>query len=499
MTLAPPAESDRISLRNVTAPPAVPHSRVRSWLPMRIAGILLLAAAASAAELDTKRIEELTGLRGTWHEAEGVFKVAAPRALPAVTVEGTALHPFLGLTTWVAFKKGTKAEAMIMGDLVLLEGEVNPVMSELLAGGVEVTALHNHFLFDEARVCFLHVGGEGKVEALASAVGKALAKTAPPEALPGVESTLDPAPLEAILGVKGTAKDGMFKVVLGRTVELACGCEAGKEMGVTTWAAFAGSAEKALVCGDFACFPGELQRVLRALRANGILVTAIHNHMTDETPRVTFVHYWGRGAAADLARALRRTLDAQAAPAPLLDFTDGALPDGWRAATTNPQGPDATWEVRDGVLSLTRTNHDSPSAFNLFWTDSVRFRDGVIECRVRADAGEVDQGGGLVWRAKGPGDYYIARYNPLERNFRLYHVKGGRRTMLADAGGVEIGAGTWFSLRVEHRGARIACFLDGKRLLEAEDATLPDVGGVGFWTKADACTSFDDLVVVREP
>jgi hypothetical protein len=466
---------------------------------MRIAGILLLAAAARAAELDTKRIEELTGLRGSWNEAERVFKVTAPRRLAGVAVDGVPLDPFLGLTTWVAFKKSAKAEAMVMGDLVLLEREVDPVLDELLAGGVEVTALHNHFLHDNARLCFLHVGGEGSVEALASAIGKALAKTAPSSAdASAAKSSLDPAPLEAILGVKGTAKEGMFKVVFGRTVTLACGCEAGGEMGVATWAAFGGSEKAAFVCGDFACFPGELPRVLRALRAGGILVTAIHNHMVDESPRVTFVHYWGRGAAADLARALRKTLDAQSAPALRLDFRDGALPAAWRAATTNPQGPDATWEVRDGALALTSPNHDSPSAFNLFWTDAIRFRDGAIECRVRADAGEIDQGGGLLWRAKGPRDYYIARYNPLERNFRLYHVKDGRRTMLADAPGLSIGAGTWFSLRIEHRGARIACHLDGKKLLEVEDATLPDEGGIGFWTKADARTSFDDLLVVRD-
>lgn len=186
------------------------------------------------------------------------------------------------------------------------------------------------------------------------------------------------------------------------------------------------------------------------------------------------------------------------APAPLLDFngTEG-LPKGWTVATTNPDGPDATWEVRDGALALVEPNHAAGASYNLFWTAQTRFRDGAIECRVRADRGIIDQGGGVIWRASGPNNYYIARLNPLERNLRVYFVKDGQRKLLGDAPGIGIPAGRWFTLRIEHAGTRIACSLDGKRLLEVEDATLPDEGGIGFWTKADACTSFDDLAVTR--
>ncbi|MGQ0614436.1 MAG: DUF1259 domain-containing protein [Planctomycetaceae bacterium] len=463
---------------------------------MRIAILFLLATTAIAKELDGERITKLTGVEGKWNAAEAVYRIARERTFLPHSVDGSPFDPWLGLTSWVAFHEGAKAEAMLMGDLVLLEAEINPVLSVLLESGIEVTALHNHFLLDQPKVTFLHVGGEGALDDLANGIGRAFRLMAdPPGNGPRLASSLSPAPLRAILGQEGATRDGMFKMVLGRTVKLPCGCEVGGGMGITTWAAFGGSDEAALVCGDFACFPGELQGVLGALRRGGLLVTAIHNHMTDEEPRTTFVHYWGRGKAAALAAAVRATLDAQAGGV-RLDFEGlTALPRGFRVETTNPAGPDATWEAREGVLALTKPNHDSPAAFNLCWSDSLRFRDGAVEARVRADAGEVDQGGGVIWRARDKDNYYLARYNPLEKNFRLYHVTASKRTTLGDASGVAIADGAWFTIRIVHKGARIEAWLDGKKLLEAEDATFPDEGGVGFWTKADAATSFDDLVV----
>jgi hypothetical protein len=288
-------------------------------------GALALVASSQVqgAKLDTARIEEITQLKGTLNEQEGVFKVTAPRTDVKVVVDGWTMPPFMGLTSWAAFQVGKTAPAMVMGDLVLLQDEVNPVMSALLDAGLGVTALHNHFLYDEPKVYFMHLGGEGKLDDLAAGVRKALdrvkeiraaaqepKKGARAAALPAT-SSLDGKTLESVLGVKGQAKDGMFKVVVGRSTQSACGCGVGKEMGVNTWAAFAGDAEHAVVDGDFVTFDGELQPVLKALRGAHVEIVAIHSHMEGESPKAIFLHYWGVGRAEELARAVKAALDTQ--------------------------------------------------------------------------------------------------------------------------------------------------------------------------------------------
>jgi hypothetical protein len=281
------------------------------------------AVRADAPKLDTARIEEITGLKGTLIEQEGVFKVTAPRADVKVSVDGWTMPPFMGLTSWASFQPGEKGKSMVMGDLVLFQDEVNPVMSELLGAGLEVTALHNHFFFDEPKVYFMHIGGEAPADQLAKGVRQALDKvkairaqatvpagTSGAATLPAT-SAITPKPIEDMLGTKGQAKDGMLKVVLGRKAKAACGCEVGKEMGVNTWAAFAGTDANAVVDGDFAMLEGELQGVLKALRKADINVVAIHHHMAGESPRFLFLHYWGRGPAVALARAVQSALDTQ--------------------------------------------------------------------------------------------------------------------------------------------------------------------------------------------
>lgn len=278
---------------------------------------------ATQAALDTNRVEQLTGLKGTWSAAEEVFKVTAPRNDLPVSVDGWKMPPFMGLTTWAGFIEGKKAEAMVAGDFVLFEDEVNPVMSAAFDGGLTVTALHNHFFFDDPKVYFMHIGGEGTVEKLASGVKAAMAKqkeirAAHPQPTrlfgagfaPGTNSIAGKA-IEDILSIKGQAKDGMFKVVIGRDTKMPCGCAMTKEMGVNTWAAFAGTDDNAVVDGDFAVLEDELQPVLKSLRAEGINIVAIHHHMTHEEPRVLFLHYWGKGPAATLAKNLKKALDAQ--------------------------------------------------------------------------------------------------------------------------------------------------------------------------------------------
>jgi len=282
--------------------------------------IVCLSLVAGDAKLDIAKIEQITGLKGTWNEQEGVFKITSPRNDVKVSVDHFVMPPFMGLTTWAGFVSGTKAEAMVMGDLVVFQDEVNSVMSALLDNGVSVTALHNHFFFDEPKVYFMHIGGDGSLEVLATGVRKALDRIkeiraenpAPASNFGGEQipanSSLNAATLDGIFNIKGQTKDGMYKCVFGRKVKMPCGCDAGKEMGVNTWAAFAGSDENAIVDGDFAVIEEELQTVLKALRKENINVVTIHHHMISESPRTIFLHYWGKGKSAALANGVKNAL-----------------------------------------------------------------------------------------------------------------------------------------------------------------------------------------------
>jgi hypothetical protein len=283
------------------------------------------AAPKLSAAIDDKAVAAATGVDKT-DSSEGVVKASFPRADVPIAVDGWTMPPFMGVTSWAAFSPAREgvAEAMVMGDLVLFEDEVNPVMSVLLDNGVQVTALHNHFFFDSPHVYFMHIGGEGTVASLGKGVKLAMEKVAeirktapkPAASFAGAtlppKSSLDAAKLDASLGVKGQSKDGMYKAVMGRKTQAACGCSVGKAMGVNTWAAFAGSDDNAVVDGDFAVAESELQPVLAKLRSGGINIVAIHSHMTQESPRILFLHYWGRGKAADLATSVKRALDLTA-------------------------------------------------------------------------------------------------------------------------------------------------------------------------------------------
>jgi len=245
--------------------------------------------------------------------------VSKPRTDVKIHIDNWPMVPFMGLTSWAAFTPISDSKVMVMGDTVLLEDEVGPVMSAALDAGIEVTALHNHFFFDQPKVYFMHIGATGTVEQLATGVKKIfdevteIRRVRPMSAteFPGRianKNAISPAPLEAVLGIKGQANDGMFKVVIGRTATMH-GVAISKEMGVNTWATFAGSDEQAMVDGDFAILEDELQPVLKTLRANGIHIVAIHQHMTHEKPRYVFLHYWGKGKALDLAKAVKQTLN----------------------------------------------------------------------------------------------------------------------------------------------------------------------------------------------
>ena len=286
-----------------------------------ITGILLpiaVEAAPKAPELDQAKIEELTGAKGKLDEKSGVFKVSLPRSDLKVTSNGVHITPPMGLTCWAAFTK-TGPHTSVMGDIVLTEDQVNQVMSAALDNGLDVTALHNHFFWDSPKMMFMHVGGMGDIEKLAKGVGAVFStikatmggKGEVPKAdIDPAKSTLDPKKLDEVFaghGAPGDYKDGVYKVVVGRSTKMS-GHTMGKAMGVNTWAALAGSDDKAVIDGDFAMLESELQPVLKSLRKSGINVVAIHQHMTGEQPRVMFLHYWGVGATTDLANGLKAAL-----------------------------------------------------------------------------------------------------------------------------------------------------------------------------------------------
>ncbi len=276
-----------------------------------IAVIAVLLAAQPAAKLDTAKIEQLTGLKGKLDEKEGAFKVSYPRDDIGATAAGVKLTPPLGLTAWAAFSGGG-AHTMVMGDVVLTEDQVNTAMSAALDNGLEVTALHNHFFWDSPKVMFMHIGGMGDEAKLAEAVGKVFATLkqkgdVPIADIDPAKSTIDPARLDAAFGKKGEFKDGVYKATWGRTTKVR-GMTMGNTMGVNTWAALAGTDDKAVIDGDFAMREPELQDVLKALRHGGINIVAIHSHMSGEQPRILFLHYWGVGPAEQLAKGVMAAL-----------------------------------------------------------------------------------------------------------------------------------------------------------------------------------------------
>jgi hypothetical protein len=278
---------------------------------------------AAESGLDIAKIESITGLKGLLNEKENSFKVSKPRNDVAISVEQVRLAPFMGFTSWAAFTPGSKDSVMVMGDMVLFEDEVNPVMSVALDSGLEVTALHNHFFFDEPKVYFMRIGGEGAVGKLAEGVRAIFDKvkeirTANPQPIKSFglgqlpeKNSIEGEAISQVFAQKGDAKDGMYKVTIGRETKMACGCTVGNTMGINTWAAFAGTSDDALVVGDFVMLENELQTVLKTLRSNGINIVAIHQHMIGENPRMIFLHYYGRGKALALAQAVKSAINTQ--------------------------------------------------------------------------------------------------------------------------------------------------------------------------------------------
>jgi hypothetical protein len=246
----------------------------------------------------------------------GVLKVNIPRNDLKMTIEGFATPTPFGFGGWIALTKATDGSDVMMGDLVLLQEEVNPVLSALLDNGIDVTALHNHFFWDDPHVYYMHVHGMGKAADLARRVkpgldliGHVKPESASPAATTG--TALDIAKLAKIAGHEGEQTGPVYKITVGRD-DLAMkehGAVINARMGLNTWAAFVGTQEDAAIAGDVAMLENEVTPVLKALRKNGLDVVAIHHHMTGDRPVVIFLHYWGRGPAEKLATGFKAALD----------------------------------------------------------------------------------------------------------------------------------------------------------------------------------------------
>lgn len=286
---------------------------------LSIAAALLfgLTSAASGQDMPAEYKDVLTALGKPGDYKANVLKVNIPRNDVSVTVAGVKTPTPFGFGGWVAMTKGTGGMDVMMGDLVLTQDEVNPVMSALLDNGLDVTALHNHFLWDEPRMFYMHVHGHGKPADLAKRVKPALdliAKNSPKPTAPPAggapASTLDTAKLAQIVGTQGEQSGPVYKITIGRDdLKLTeMGAPINARMGLNTWAAFVGTNEKAAIAGDVAMVAHEITPVLKALRKNGLDVVAIHQHMTDTRPTIYFLHYWGTGPADKLATGFKAAL-----------------------------------------------------------------------------------------------------------------------------------------------------------------------------------------------
>ena len=276
----------------------------------------VFSSRASAQEMPNDYQNVLKSLDRKGDFKAGVLKVNIPRNDLKMTIQGFATPTPFGFGGWIALTKATDGSDVMMGDLVLLQEEVNPVLSALLDNGIDVTALHNHFFWDDPHVYYMHVHGMGRAAELATRVKPGLdliGHVKPEVAVPASAggTALDTAKLAKIAGHEGEQTGAVYKITVGRD-DLGMkehGAVINARMGLNTWAAFVGTQEDAAIAGDVAMLESEVTPVLRALRKNGLDVVAIHHHMTGDRPVVIFLHYWGKGPAEKLAAGFKAALD----------------------------------------------------------------------------------------------------------------------------------------------------------------------------------------------
>jgi hypothetical protein len=291
---------------------------MRYWATIVPFCLALLCTAAHAQNVDWQKVDETLGRKPA--VSDDVHRYGFPRSDLSVTLDGVTIKPGLALGGWVAFKPA-HGGVMVMGDLVLLETEINPVMAKMIAGGLEITAVHNHLLRAAPATFYMHVAGHGDPAKIAAVIHDALAESKTPLTVAAPSSPpptvdLDTAQLDSIIGVKGQNNGGIYAYTVKRRDPI-------KEddmlltpvgpMGVATGINFQPTGGgKAAITGDFVLSGDEVNPVIKALRSNGIEVTALHSHMLDEQPRMFFMHFWANDDAVKLAKGLRAALDKTA-------------------------------------------------------------------------------------------------------------------------------------------------------------------------------------------
>jgi hypothetical protein len=306
--------TDELSPRSDSA---VPPIRVKRPLrfPVQIAGFSLLFILTQAAPtpIDWARVAEALGQAGAVQPGD-VYKVGMPRTDLHVTVGGVAIKPALALGSWVGFKQTGEKKVMAMGDLVLLDNEVGPVLTRLREGGIEQTAIHNHLQHESPRVIYVHIRAQGDPITIATSIHSAITLTRTPLGVASGKSEsldLDTAGVNQILGRTGKVSGGVYQVGVPRAEAVKeGGMEVPPAMGVATALNFQPTGgKKAAITGDFVLIGGEVNPVIEILQQHGIEVTALHSHMLDESPRLFFMHFWANDDALKLAKGLRAALD----------------------------------------------------------------------------------------------------------------------------------------------------------------------------------------------
>jgi len=291
---------------------------MRVSVPFLTAAAVLISTAAIAQQIDWQKVDEALGRKPA--VTGDVHRYGFPRTDLSVTLDGITIKPALALGGWVAFKPA-HGGAMIMGDLVLLESEINPVMAKLIEGGLEITAVHNHLLRANPATFYMHVGGHGDPAKMASIIHDALSASKTPLSAPAAVASapaveLNTAQLDQIIGTKGQSNGGVYQFGVPRrdqVIESTMPIAPPGPMGLATAINFQPTGDgKAAITGDFVLVGKEVNPVIRALRSNGIEVTAVHSHMLDEQPRLFFMHFWANDNAEKLARGLRTALDETA-------------------------------------------------------------------------------------------------------------------------------------------------------------------------------------------
>lgn len=274
-----------------------------------------LSCSPGSNKLDIQKIEQITGMKGA--AKNGEYKITVPQNDLNIVVDGFKIIPPMGLGSWAAFTPCADS-AMVMGDIIVTETDLQPVQEEVIRQGFDITAIHNHFVRNRPNVMYMHIDGKGKIENLSGSVKAIFDKVKEsrgkdPRASPAdsVINSLNIATLDSIIGHKGEMSKGVYKYTIGRPdVSLSeHGIPVSTFMGFNTWAAWQGTPEKAAVAGDFTMLENEVAPVIKALVENRIEVVAVHNHMVHENPRIFFLHYWGIGPVDQLAKGFKAALD----------------------------------------------------------------------------------------------------------------------------------------------------------------------------------------------